>query len=486
MNRFLPILILLVAIPATAADIPRRQLLRMDGKPTYIHGINLAWFDGCGHDIGPNPQGWGCSYNHEHAAYILADMKKMNFNLVRIWVFEALEGLTFDGDYVSGIHPTFTKNFDDVVALAEKNKIHLYLCLGNAFSWPCDSVLKVKNIISDPRATDAYLNNAVKPFVKRYKDNKWIFAYDIHNEPEQYVAGVTPYGGPIEPIPLETVRRFLKRNVTAIHSTDSKVLVSCGSGQSLAAGQHLGLGLDFYDLHSYNENGHLPKTWDSKIDKPVILGEYGYRKHDEDGQKPSDFYVQNRTVKRYLQNAILNGYSGTIIWDYGSAHQYGSAYYAVIKGKTRDRNTVEEAREWRPVAHTLQGFPWKTFSSATSSQAASTALKRWMRQSPTNDISSKRISSRRTSSKRDGGRDLTAALSGTRWVNSNNVTFEWTKNGRFLHNGNERWKWKVLDGNRGQVIFGPTHVDTLVFDDGLTTFKQLIRGGPHSFVGRRQ
>lgn len=82
-------------------------------------------------------------------------------------------------------------------------------------------------------------------------------------------------------------------------------------------------------------------------------------------------------------------------------------------------------------------------------------------------------------------RDLTTLLAGTKWVNSNNVTFEWTKDGRFLHAGKER-EWKVLDGSRVQIVFGPGHVDTLEFDGQMKAFKQLIKGGPTSFTGRRQ
>lgn len=78
---------------------------------------------------------------------------------------------------------------------------------------------------------------------------------------------------------------------------------------------------------------------------------------------------------------------------------------------------------------------------------------------------------------------LKSKLIGTKWVNSANVTFEWTKDGKFHHRGKER-EWKVLDGHRVQIVFSPNHIDILEFDDGLTTFKQLIRGGPNSFQGR--
>ena len=53
-----------------------------------------------------------------------------------------------------------------------------------------------------------------------------------------------------------------------------------------------------------------------------------------------------------------------------------------------------------------------------------------------------------------------------------------------IFNGKER-EWKVLDGSRVQIVFSPDHKDTLEFDDALTKFKQLVRGGPSSLEGNR-
>jgi hypothetical protein len=79
---------------------------------------------------------------------------------------------------------------------------------------------------------------------------------------------------------------------------------------------------------------------------------------------------------------------------------------------------------------------------------------------------------------------LTDRLKGTKWTNTNNVTFEWTNDGRLLHRGNER-QWKPSGDDRVEVVFGKDHVDVIVFDEALKTFKQLIKGGPSSMNGRR-
>ncbi len=81
--------------------------------------------------------------------------------------------------------------------------------------------------------------------------------------------------------------------------------------------------------------------------------------------------------------------------------------------------------------------------------------------------------------------NLQSRLKGTKWVNSSNVSFEWTKDGRFLHRGTEL-QWKVTGKNRVEIIFGPNHRDTLEFDETFQTFKQLVRGGKNVFTGRRK
>ena len=75
-------------------------------------------------------------------------------------------------------------------------------------------------------------------------------------------------------------------------------------------------------------------------------------------------------------------------------------------------------------------------------------------------------------------------LKGTKWLNDHNGTFEWTTNGRFLHNGTE-YEWKAIDGQRVQITFGSDHVDTLVFNDDFTEFKQLVRGKERTGLSRK-
>ncbi len=78
---------------------------------------------------------------------------------------------------------------------------------------------------------------------------------------------------------------------------------------------------------------------------------------------------------------------------------------------------------------------------------------------------------------------LNNRLRGTTWINTNNATFEWTNDGRLLHNGKER-QWRALDGSSVEVTFDPTKKATLTFDKNLTHFDQPIGDGK-KFEGRR-
>lgn len=89
-----------------------------------------------------------------------------------------------------------------------------------------------------------------------------------------------------------------------------------------------------------------------------------------------------------------------------------------------------------------------------------------------------------TATPADDAEGLKKKLAGTKWVNSNKVPFEWATDGRFLHKGVER-EWKAVDGSRVQIVFKANHVDTLVFNESFTEFKQLIKGGPDSLQGKR-
>jgi hypothetical protein len=333
----------------------RNRLLTRDGRPVYLHGANLAWLDGGYHNglgVCPEHPNWGCAYNSIHLGVCFADMKRMNLGVVRLFLFENLQGLVFGQDgLVSGLDPAFDRNFDDILEVAEKEGVLLYLCLGNDFMKTCQR-MSVPDIASKPDAQNAYLKNAVVPLATRAKGKSCIFAFDIMNEPEQDIAGST--GNWTENgVTWAVMRRFLQANANAIHRTDPTRLVSCGSGwhdwNNVAAGRFDQLGLDFYDIHVYSDNGHIPPVSTLKVHKPVIIGEYGQ------ATKHVDYDLQAKVAQRFLRNALDGGYAGTLIWRYNhpnAREEKEPVYLDLLVGRG--------SGEWRPVCRVIQSFPLET------------------------------------------------------------------------------------------------------------------------------
>tara|TARA_R110002095_G_scaffold89232_4_gene77872 strand:+ start:1265 stop:2878 length:1614 start_codon:yes stop_codon:yes gene_type:complete len=336
---------------ASGAPPAHRNLLQVDGKPTYIHGANLPWLDGAwSHDIGisqRNPK-YRCTYNSKHVDTYFRDMKKMNLNTIRVWVYEGLEGLTFDSNgLVSGLQNNFLANLDNMVSIAKRLDMHLYFCLAADFRDSC-RMAGVKDIYSDPIASRSYIDNAVKPIAERYKGNSVIFAFDIINEP-----GFEVRKREVQRGAWEEMRLFILANVNAIHQTDRQRLVTIGGGiNKIVDGTLSGLNLDFYDLHYYGKST-LPHVSSFNLNKPVIIGEYGHRPNK------TDFDLQNRFAKEVLKSALQKGYSGTLIWAYENPNGKKLRAYSLPEGGGSEK--------WRPVCYTLKNFSWQELSMSSKS-----------------------------------------------------------------------------------------------------------------------
>lgn len=316
------------------------RLLKIGGKYEHVRGINLAWLNGaCGHDFGRMPAhpDWGVAFDPDDLDRYFADMRRMGLNVVRIWVFEACEGLLFDaGGCVRGIDPGLLKNFDVAVKLASGHGLHLYLCLGAGYAEACRSV-KAGDILADPRARQAYLEHAVAPFVARYKGDPIVFAIDIYNEPQFEAMDGTTWA---------VMRSFLRENATAIHRADPKRLVSCGVGaEEIRAGRMSGLGLDFYDVHRYGDGG-LPTVAELGVKTPVLLGEFG----PGNQAKGQDDEAQKAAVENFLRNARDGGYAGAVYWDYAYPGIRVESNLNILRGGG--------SAEWRPAAYVLRDFRW--------------------------------------------------------------------------------------------------------------------------------
>jgi hypothetical protein len=323
-------------------------LLTIGGKSLFVRGANLAWLDGnYGSDIGLNPihPSYGINYNSTHMANYMANMKSMGCNVIRIWLFEEEEGLTFNSSgQVSGLNSTFLTNLDNIVSLAGQNGLHCYFTLLNS---PTQD--GYGDIYTNSTDQNDYINNAVIPLVSRYKGNSSIFAFDINNEIESQIGGSNGnYGSGIT---WTQAQSYIKAVASAIHGTDSTRLCTCTSGwhswSNLQAGLFLGLGLDFYDCHVYSDDGGIPTASSLNLDKPVILGEFGQATDSWNDT------TDNTSVGDFVYDAINNGWAGCAKWDY----EYpGSTDYLGML----EQNSTQSDLIWRPGTWTLEYYYTKS------------------------------------------------------------------------------------------------------------------------------
>jgi len=301
----------------------KNMLLEKD----FIYGVNLPWFDGqYDHDLGPNPQhpDWGVWYDQTKVSRYFGDIRSIGFQVVRVWLMERAEGLLVDKDgIITGLHDTFLTNLDDLVERARDQNLRLYLCLSTTWG----DVKYPSPVVSDKQQA-AYLERAVKPLVKRLRDNKVVFAIDVFNEIESEVRDDAK-----QKATIAQARNFIRNSVQAVKAADPKRLVSAGSGwhgwKPVQDGQYKGLGLDFYDIHVYSDDGYLPHVRELNVDKPVIVGECGQ------AAKRDDDEVQRKAVTGFLRNASAKGYAGCFVWAYGPKEKYF--------------NLVRDSGEHRPV-----------------------------------------------------------------------------------------------------------------------------------------
>ena len=334
---------------------PVNSLLMVGGTPQHIKGINLTWLNGAyGHDFGhlPNHPDWGISFNEPDLTNYFSDMRRMDLNVVRIFVFEDLEGLVFDKDgYVTGLDPTLLSNFDKAMKIAREKKLHLYLSLANNFSKACVRS-NYKNIIVNQIARSRYVENAVKPFAKRYKEDNTIFAFEVMSEPEHEVAGDRG-NWTKDGCSWEQMRAFIKHNVGAIHSVDKRRMVSCGSGwhsyENLKDGYYNNLGFDFYDYHErLNDDYRALPVAELNLDRPVIIGEFNIPPDQNYGEER-----QKREFAEFLQKIKANGYVGALVWNYDfpGQHEKESKELSMLRG--------DGSAEWKPACYILRDFKWK-------------------------------------------------------------------------------------------------------------------------------
>jgi hypothetical protein len=348
--------LLALCLTATVGNAhAQAKQLYVRGSLEHINGVNLPWMTNSGgsnygHDIGPNHYtNYGYDYVSSDVSNYYADIKNMHANIVRVWLCEALQGLTFGSNgHVTGLDPTFLNNLKNMVQQANNHGLALELTINTNSDpaqngYPAGGGGKVVNWLTDSGAQTDYINNVVIPLAKAFNGNEGVYGYDIMNECAYAVKdGVCSW---------PQLHNYIYNVAQAIHKVNSGIQVTCSTDDSsdFASGNFYnregGIGLNYYDYHNYSDNPNLFSLGSNgpypEIDKPIVLAEYG-------AQTQNNWTTQNTVVGDYINQASYLGWAGASAWSYDPSGQSG---YSLVYG----------IGNWHNAAWTLQWYSENKF-----------------------------------------------------------------------------------------------------------------------------
>ena len=267
-------------------------------------GINLAWVN-YGADFGADPKypGYGPTYSGAKMQGYLDDMKSKHMNIVRVWLFEDQSGLSFSGNYCTGVSPQALNNIKDFVNRANADGIAAYLML---FA----NDIPAGYITGDNG--DSLVNNVVVPLAHALNGKRVL--YDLMNECD--------YGAP--GISWGKLRNFFYNATNAIHGITSYDWVTASDDHSDDFNSNFygtvgGLGFNFYDYHQYSNAGTPLRVTPAAVhNAPLYLGEYGPTggwDHQSDSANQS-------LIDYFTSEANSKGYTGMLAWSYTGDSNY--------------------------------------------------------------------------------------------------------------------------------------------------------------------
>lgn len=319
------ILLLLVffsglALSAQHITIQQNQFYAGNGMRIWLNGVNTPW-----HHWNEFGEHFDRSWWESH----FQTLESYGINCTRVWISCSGAGaVKTDSSGVTGLAPDFFKDCDSLFAIAGRHKIYIDATMMSFdhCKGPNPNYLNWRKIITNPSASQSFIDKYLVPFVNRYKTNPYLFAIDLCNEPE-WISENREDGK----LPVIDLQRFFAMCAAAVHAC-SQLPVTVGSAcikwNSEVAGcvgnywkndalqaayNDPKAFLDFYCIHYYAwvhpwfKSPFEKSPADYGInDKPVII--------EESPGKDSGLKEIPITLAGAYEAALTNGYQGNLPW----------------------------------------------------------------------------------------------------------------------------------------------------------------------------
>ncbi|KAG8877323.1 hypothetical protein FRB98_006758 [Tulasnella sp. 332] len=278
----------------------------------FVKGVNQPWGNGqYGH--------WFTTgYVETDVANTFAAAQDIGAAWVRVWMFEGSQGLTVDGNgYITGMTTQFQDNFWNMLWYANYYGIQVYPTFFNYP--PGTSNFNVANFFTNSAAQTSLVNNLIVPLCAQWGAHSNIIAWELYNELNGFA---NPYFSGGNVVAMSAAQAWVKATTAALKQHSSKqvsvsqIMISDSYHPVGTSNKdYVGLGLDFYNIHVYNDAGTLPAASAFGLDKPVYLGEFGEVTASGDQH-------QNDVVYNFIKAAQSGGWAGALYWCLGFKGDY--------------------------------------------------------------------------------------------------------------------------------------------------------------------
>lgn len=278
-------------------------------------GYNQAWIEGSyGHDLTDR-------FDADAWERIMQRTREGGGSAVRVWILEGRdkEGVIWQGHRPAGVQPVLLTNLRPWSA------------------WPSGTTFRSTGRWSAPTGPSTgprgrsrpsanttcsttkhghgalFRARVVRPILEVLNEKPRVnFAFDIMNEVQGSVRAHFWSDG------WTGARKFLRAMTAFIHANAPGLKVTASSGHHTAAwdilvGRYDGVGLDFYDIHVYDDDGEIPfarfLAWHARSQGlPIIVGEFGQK---DDADDPA---LQAEVTRNVLREARRFGFKAAFAW----------------------------------------------------------------------------------------------------------------------------------------------------------------------------